>query len=206
MKKYFALFLIGFCVFSIAYLLGCGQQATTTATYISYFPLIAGRVITYEVTSHWETPISSSEVVTGESISVETWQYVGFVSLSSTLEVFKINISSVPHYFREDSSGVYRYGSGTTPTTEATVWIKYPLEVGATWESGYIWWPHGVIAEEDVSTEAGVFNCKKVDLRTFPGSWDYEWFARDVGLIKKYSGYGGVGTSWTDREIISKNF
>jgi len=194
--------------------LGCSSEVTnsttTTTTYPSYFPLVAGRIVTYEVWDHTEVPVMALAMLVTDEATVETWQYSGPVPLTATLEVFKINVITggtvVPYYYREDGSGVYRYGSGAVPTTEATVWLKYPLTIGATWESGNIWWPHGFVSQESVSTGAGTFNCKSVDLKTFPGTWDNEWFAADVGLIKEYSGYGGAGTRWASREVSAKNF
>jgi hypothetical protein len=210
MKKFFALL----ALIPFLFLFGCEQvqtatttTSTTTTTYISYFPLIAGRIVTYEVFVHSENPLSH-EVI--EATTNETWIYRGTTFILGTFEVFRIDVisgnSSDEYYYREDSSGVYKYGCGSAPTTEAGIWIRYPLADGATWESGYIWWPHGFVTQETISTKSGIFTCKKVDLRTMPGSWDYEWFARDVGLIKLYSGYGGVGTSWASCEIVSKNF
>ena len=206
----------------LAPLIGCSQMTeivttttastpTTTIPYNSYFPLIVGRVISYEVIGHSLTHETvTNQPVTTETTTEEIWQYAGPVSLTSTIEVFKINVISggnvTPYYYREDNTGVYKYGSGPSPTTEGKIWIKYPLEVGATWEAGYIWWPHSVLTRESIITRAGTFDCKETDLKNIPGSWDYEWFAQGIGLIKEYSGYAGAGNNWTSREVISKNF
>ena len=207
-------------ILALIFLSGCGQQeaatttttsTTTTTTYASYFPLITGRVITYEVMTHSETVDAATHqfIVTDET-TFETWQYAGLVSLTSTLEVFKINVilggSSSLNYYREDSSGVYFYGSGSQPTIESEVLLKYPLAVGASWESGTIFGSNEVVAEGTVETSAGNFNCKKVSYIIIPGAWEYRWFAKDIGLIKEFSGYAGVGNLWTSREVLSKNF
>lgn len=179
---------------NLADIAGPKTTTTTTIPYDSYFPLISGHVITYEVFSYWETQVSSQEITTLETNYLETWQYVGFVPLTSTLEVFKINVISngntIAHYYREDSNGVYNYGTGTNPTTETERWLSYPL-------TGF---------QETISTRAGTFDCIRPIGVSVPEVRYDRWFARDIGLIKYFYGYMGVGNGYTSREIVSKNF
>jgi hypothetical protein len=199
MKRYLTFLLL----ISVVFLFGCEEltvtpTTTTTSTtlaYDSYFPLIAGRVITYEV-------------VTDET-TIETWQYIGNVPLSDTLEVFKINVISggnvTPYYYREDHTGAYAHGSGSQPTTDPEMILKYPLEVGTTWTDIHLSRYYDVVTVESITTPAGTFSCKKVRISTLLLEyWHYCWYAKDVGMIKEE--YGLLYGDSTSREVISKNF
>jgi hypothetical protein len=203
---------------------GCGQQAavtttstsasttsTTTTTYANYFPLVAGQVITYEVATHLESlnPVTHLTDVT-DLTSIKTYHYVGLVPFTASLEVFQIDFieegSIESDYYREDSSGLYFYGSSSQPTTEVKTLLKYPLTVGSSWESATPFGPGEVVAEETVETAVGTFDSLKISYQFIPGGWNYIWYAKDIGVIKIYYGYAGVGTQLTSTEIISKNF
>lgn len=201
--------LVFLSLFLIIFLFGCAQTesvSTTTPTtpttattattlvYDSYFPLISGRIITYEVTEI--TP-------TLESTTTETWEYVGNCLLNS-IEVFQIDITykgqTDPYYYREDSTGVYSYGYGSFTTIEPSVVLKYPLAVGSTWETGLAGsgWYYEVASEETVTNSLGSFVCRKI-VPHVGLMVPTRWYAKNIGLIKA----SVYDASW---EISSKNF
>lgn len=187
------------------FIVSCGQQANI-ATYDSYFPLIAGRVITYEVTSYSDDGISPPTTITTR----ESWIYVGSVTLEGGMELFRLDLvtagNTSTYYYREDSTGFYYHGIAASPTTEAMLVLKYPLAVGATWESELSSSQCEVLAEEDILTAAGNFTCRKVSETGLPGSINYKWYAKDVGMVSSFYLYGGAGMVWTSKEAISMNF
>jgi len=193
---------------------GCAvQQSTPTPGYDSYFPLIEGRVINYDVMSYVATDDVTADSSANAAVTEtwqETWQYLGPVTITETIELFVINVisngSETQYYYREDDTGVYRHGSGTSPSPESETMLKYPLVIGTTWESDSWLGPNEVYMEEVLTTEAGTFDCKVITYPTIPGAWHYIWVAKDVGIIREREGFGGIGTSWTSREIVSKSF
>ncbi len=169
--------------------------STTTTTYASYFPLVAGRVITYETTATVPTP---------ESTTFETWEYFGNIQLFASIEVFKINVTyngqTTPYYYREDSTGVYTYGYGSYPTAEPSVFLKYPLTVGSTWEVPFagLGWYYEVASEETITPSLESFICRKI-VPHLGIMTDTRWYAKNIGLIKS-TAFNRIS------EISSKNF
>ena len=207
---------------------GCAQQEQTSVTSV---PLIISN-FPHEDGNQWESTFSvvygttevSSRRITREFNGTTTlengliaqnlmvsWGAVSStVSMSGASKTFAAPWSFSLYYV--SANGVYDYGEPTNPTTEATMVIPLPLQVGDTWTiSGRT---HEAIAEEEVTVPAGTFNTIKVAIRSWGNSEpdEYEWYAEGVGLVKSYTWFVAADINNDpvegsfNEELVSKNF
>ncbi len=166
---------------------GCGQTLQVSSP--NYFPHNDGY--------SWEYACKQT-VGTSESSWTKTYYFDGTATLSDGRIVQKLMVSEeatatsikcssfagTSGYYQIDDSGVRHYGSLSHPTTEATLILPFPLDVGNTWERGAIG-TFEVIGVETVDVPAGSFSTFKVGLQE-EGFEMYEWYADGVGMVKSY--------------------
>ena len=81
------------------------------------------------------------------------------------------------------SSDVKFYGTSSSPTTDATTWLSFPLQVGKTWTI-YGSYTASVEAFESITVPTGTYNAFKVFYDYgVPGARYYYWYAKDVGAV-----------------------
>jgi hypothetical protein len=163
---------------------GCGQDLQASSP--NYFPHNDGY--------SWEYTCRLTVGSTLESEWTKTVYFDGTATLSDNRVVQKLLISeevasaSVKAcsivggngYYQINDGGVYRYGNLSNPTTEATLILPFPLEVGNTWEREGMG-TFEVLGVETVEVPAGTFEVFKIGLQ---GDEFYEWYADGVGMVK----------------------
>jgi hypothetical protein len=177
---------------------GCSTSttSTTTTTLQSYFPLITGHVLTYEVVT--ESPVDPTNPYSTyeTSVTYETWRISNGPSPYKTLSISDY-ITLYP-LFREDASGVYN-SDGANPEF---MYLKYPLTIGSTWESGGI--IHDVYTEEAIVTHAGTFTCRTIQRYALP--FYEESYSANVGFIRSISSGDFMPVTVVTHRLYSKNF
>ncbi len=193
MKANFFLASLGIAVFAwiIAVgVIGCGESVKTSTDFIPHVDGYRWEYKCYFLVGTSETSVFKriryldGTTTLPNGLSVQNFIVTDEVNAQTT-KAFGIPISTPGYYCYIDDTGVYRYGMLNHPTTEATLILPLPLEVGKIWQRGSIL-TYEAIATEEVSVPAGTFNTVKVNLKgsgTTESEW-YEWYAGGVGMVK----------------------
>ncbi len=178
---------------------GCGQLQTPGSAGESskdFYPNTDGYRWDYKQTSSSTTEVTTiSDLRTGsKKLSSGTNVDVSLETMTSTNRP-----STMEYYERVLDSGVWFYGTGVA-TTEAELFLPFPLAVGNTWRTsgGTSFNVVTVItAKETVKVPAGTFDAYRVE----SGSSTY-WYGKGAGLVK----IAGSGPSAVTLELTGKNF
>lgn len=198
-------------VSAIVGLVGCGVTGTSSTS--NYYPHQDGYQWVYKSTFVIGT--------TESSVIKKTVSFSGTTILSGGLTVQNMTVSeevgafavkalaAAASYYYVNENGVYTYGNSLSPTTEGTLVIPLPLEVGKKWsrEGSF---SCEAVAVEDVAVPAGTFRAIKVQV----GDSSFcEWYADKVGRVKSfvdnitfYNLSGEVMVGSYSEELVSKNF
>jgi len=198
-----AVFLLGLSFVVSLFVFGCSQVTDTTASSIaaSYFPHEEGYTWRYEGNdgSGYIATFEGTAVVF-DTIPVQLYRQSSYY-LSGSGSVSEI-------YMQINDSGVYIYGSLSSPTTEADTFLQFPLEIGNSWTyynadlyTGRI----TVAARETVTVPAGAFDCYKLSLVSSYGTIETDtaniWIGDGVGIVKTSTDY-----STYESQLAWKNF
>jgi len=129
------------------------------------------------------TELSSDLIVQNFMVTDEVSAFG--ISIFSNIQMFMVPSIALQNYLYVADTGVYDYGGHDDPTTEATLIVPLPLEIGKGWERGRAS-SFEAVAEEDVVVPAGNYKAMKVflDEDGLGEAAYYEWYAQDVGMIK----------------------
>ena len=223
MKKY--LFLLTLLVLGM----GCSTSTPDSALKTNFFPHEDGYSWEYKYTETFGTIESifttrkyfDKSVTLNNDVIVQKFivSYEALSQIAKTKIIVSARVSSLNsdvNYYYIDEKGVYTYGYEGYPTTEATLFLPLPLQVGKKWSLGH-YYSCEAIAEEKIIVSAGTFNAIKVALNesnTTESSW-YIWYADGVGMVKSYQNlvlYYFENGSFVQspgvfvEELVSKNF
>ena len=183
-RSQFIVILIPTLTLLLALLTGCGQQVSTSQDE-GYFPHGDGYSWTYTVIS--TTEISGQDPYT--TTTEETYYFDGTTVITDEIvaqNYCKEGNPTETHYFLINDSVVYSFGTVIMPTTEAKVFLPYPLSIGEIWQS-ILNSTAEVLAYESVSVPLGTFDAYKIKRTYATGFKPFEWYAQNVGKVKYYS-------------------
>ena len=206
----------------LIFMVGCAQTTATTTTTstttsttttvlvggVEYFPNTNGYSWNYRHTStdttHESVPtLTSNGFTTIYGNTVQIWR--------SELSTPTLGTSSTYETYLKVTTGeVSMYGTSASPTSEPTVLLSFPLQIGSRWNllSGYT--SEAIVTSfETISVPFGTFECFRVDLNVYGISpISSSWYARNVGMVKSvvYTVSSGVIVSTATQELTGKNF
>lgn len=208
MKKHLIFVSLVVSIISLIILLGCFTQTTeitsttttTTTAGENYFPHADGNTWYYAGTD------GNTHTITVDGTAV-----IG----TKVVQVFKtFNTSSTgagttsEAYYLVSSSGVYNYGGSGWSTTEAFIYLSFPLAVGKSWTFYNI--PPvlataSVEARENLVVPAGTFDCFKIKYTYLYGTDEASssnvWLGNGAGIVKSTN-----SSSTVETVLQSKNF
>jgi len=185
------LFLIASAIAILA-IIACSSDEQTNPN--PYYPHGNNSSWTYEVTYDWKSFVEYHQYnlngitqhADGTPLQVlERWiPYEGLWVM--TQKFVLADSQKVDFFYTLDDTNPYHV-------------LKFPLEVGNTWpayDEDEENWMVTVLGYEDVTVPAGTFsNCVKISLYSEqdPDWFEYHYLDENVGEVKVYAGYPGVG-------------
>lgn len=196
-------------------MLGCGQTENLTALSITNFAHENGyqwkhkytvtegtlETNTFNIIRCFDGETTLSNGIIAQNFIVSNVVNSTGSTADGIVRAFELPFTSSFYYVCE--TGVYSYGFVTRPTTEATLILPLPLQIGKEWISSD--GTFRAIGEEEITVPAGTFKTIKVAFTFYGHSepYTYEWYADEVGLIKSYTLFGAGAII---EELLSKNF
>lgn len=209
---------------------GCGQVINPKSS-ISSFPHQDGYRWEYKYTMtigtsevgslkyirYFNGTTTLSNGLTVQNFYITTEAMTQGINTLNLVKTLGLPLSSSKSYLDITETGVYDYTSAGKPTTEASLILPLPLEVGKVWHSGIEEFilTYEAIAEEEIAVPAGTFRTVKVNKKSIlfgESDYSYLWYAEGVGMVKSYTRISDVyweGSSEVvtmTEELVGKNF
>jgi hypothetical protein len=176
-------------------MVGCGQSTQSVTDFI---PHAEGQTWEYrcsflhgtsEIAASLKTRWFSGTTDLG-GITVQNLHMTeeALVTPTGGINAFALPSSASLAYYHINDTGVYSYGTSSSPAAQSILILPLPLEVGDEWERDYgdVTFYCSAAATELVTVPAGTFDSIKVEVRetvTEEAEW-YEWYVEGVGQVK----------------------